>query len=248
MQTGLIHRPQPAAVPLLAARSDLGSLVPPVYCNYQSDIDTSDDLGNDTYGCCVPVAALRSVQIRIARRVRWAPTIAQVFSLFHEWQPAFDPAAPNAEVGTDVNVAMTAWCKSGVHVLAGLLDIVQWTKIDPKNADHIRKAIYLTGGVLFSFNLPKAITGESVWDCAPGADPDTQPGTFAAHRVFAARYDADGVYGITWGLEVPITWDFIAAYGLAVDAVLSWDWFDITGLSPARMNSAQIDADMAALA
>jgi hypothetical protein len=248
MQTGLIHRPAPAAIPLLADRATLAAHAAPPERNWQAAIDMTDPLGNDVLGDCVEVAALRSIQVRLAStgRAVWTPTRTTAVGLYGAWG-GYDPANPATDQGTDVVAAMTAWCATGVAVEPGLLDVPQWTKLDPANAGHIKLSIELTGGVLFSFNLPLAVQDAPAWTMTPDGSAALRPGSWAEHRVFCGRYDADAAWGITWGMEVPISWAFVAAYALAADAVVSWDWFGVTGITPAGLTREALAADMAQL-
>jgi hypothetical protein len=249
MKTGLIHRPAPAAVPLLADRANLAAHAVPPERNWQRDVDVTDPLRNLDLGDCVPVAALRSIEVRLttAGRSSWMPTGTDAVRLYGAWA-SYDPANPATDHGTDVVKAMTTWCTAGVLVVPGLLDIPQWTKLDPQNIDHIKLAIELTGGVLFSFALPLAVQYAPAWNVVPDGSVGAVKGGWADHRVFCGRYDADGVWGITWGQEIPISWAFVSAYAIAADAVLSWDWFEVTGVTPAGLMREALAADMRGLA
>ena len=244
LPTGLVHQEPPAGVPQLAAQVDLAAHATPAERNWQFGLDFTNSLKNDVVGDCVPVSALRAAQIRLAvsGRALWDPTDLDADVLYENWGNGYRPLDSSTwQVGTDVNNAMKRWCVDGVLVKPGLLDVVRWLKVDWTQPDHLKKAIDLVGPLCFSFALPRAIQGKAAWDFTPNRlDPATAAGSYALHRVCTAKFDPDGVYGITWGLEVPISWAFIEAYGVAADATPAWDWFETTGVMPSGLDWASL--------
>jgi hypothetical protein len=67
MKLGAIHRPQPLAVRPLSQRASLHRMIPPARSDWHAKCPPDGDfLANDKFGCCVPVADYRIIQMRKA--------------------------------------------------------------------------------------------------------------------------------------------------------------------------------------
>jgi hypothetical protein len=247
MRCGAIHRAPPAGIQPVTARATLST--PPGSCNYHSRMILGDALGNDVLGNCVEIAQLRSIQLRLANAMgtNWIPTRDMAVALYSEYA-GYDPAKPETDQGSDVASAMLAWCQRGYEVNPQLLDIPAWLTVDPAQPDHMKAAIHAAGCVLLTLSLPQAaIDDTTAWDFVPASDPDTVPGTAGSHRVMCGRYDKDSFWLVSWGMEIPASPGFIAAYGLGADIPIVWDWFQATGLSLPGLDRWQVEADLAHL-
>jgi hypothetical protein len=249
-RTGLIHRPTPDGVPLLADRANLGGAPKASVDWYAKMAPCTDPLGNDELGDCFEAAALRSIQLRLANAMgsEWVPTRDEAVLLYRAWA-GYNPADAATDVGTNGVEAMRKWCANGVLVNPQLRDIPAWTKVDPGNLAHIKLAIELTGSVQLSLNLPKVAMETSEWTMTPGVDPATAAGSEGAHRVMCGKFDADAYWIATWGEIIPASAGFLESYLIAVDAVVAWDWFEATDmLSASGLNRTQLAGDMTLLA
>jgi hypothetical protein len=240
MRLGANHVEAPGSVPALSAHCNLDDNTIPPSVNWGDDFVNSvlldGALGNDRLNNCVPVAALRGAQIRCfaAMGSSWQPTEDQAVTLYQRWT-GYDPATGQPDGGTDTAAAMSSWCSEGIHLLEQLEDVPFWYRLDPRNHDHLRKAIYYTGPVQATLNLPIAMrerAGERVWDLR-GAGEGLSPAPGGAHRVVLSGFLQDMLLAVTWGRVVILAKPFWDAYGIAADATLSRStWFEHTGLSP----------------
>jgi hypothetical protein len=247
-RTGAVHRAAPASVPLLAAHANLVAMAPSAGTDWQSRLTLGDPLGNDTLGNCVPCAQLRAEQLFVANAMAssWTPTAADAIALY-ELDAGYQPGNPATDQGTDTATAMSRWCSQGYAINDQTLDVPRWTKLDPGNLDHIRIAVDTLGSVLLTLNLPRAAMPLDEWTIVPTSDPDTAPGSEGGHRVMCGRHDSDGLWLVTWGLQMLASPGFLAAYCIAADAVVSRRWIEATGLSPAGLDLAHLDAEAAAV-
>lgn len=94
--------------------------------------------------------------------------------------------------------------------------IAAYGEIDKMDTAEVRAAIFFMHGVQMGLSLPNTAARQwashQAWTVAEGNDPDTQPGSWGGHLVYCKRYDAGGVYCMTWGHEVYMTNAFIARY------------------------------------
>jgi hypothetical protein len=235
---GAVHRQAPQRTPRLASLS-LFETPPPAEVNYHAAIDLSkrNALGNDKVGSCVPCAALRGVQIRRATfwHDEWEPTEALSMGLYQDWTP-YDPAKPGSDRGTDTVDACTRRVTKGIRLTDSLLDIGPWFVLDPRNIDHVKIAIDKARAVELTLALPMSAMDVSTgrWDIVPGSPHDGD------HRVVSGRYDAGGIWVITWGFEMYMPWAAYLAWVLAADVVLSLEclpsWAD-RGVMEAAMEA-----------
>ena len=244
---GAIHAPSPAFVHRLAQRASLHLMTPPAETDWFTKCPASgDDLGNDLYGDCVPVAELNAIQVRRhnAWDDTWAPTADEALALY-SILTGFNPVTGQPDDGTDTAKAMTAWVQQGIPIDSQNTDSVLWSTIDPANSVEIALAIAHTGPIQVTLNLPVAALDTALWQQAPGTTSDWEPGTWGAHRVLVGAFHGNVRVCRTWGFDVAIHPDFWSRYVISVDAALSREWFDATGLSPAGLDWDALVNDMA---
>jgi len=247
---GAIHVPAPRAIRPLAARARLALMMPPKSADWLIRCPADGDpLGNDAVGNCVPCAELRTIQVRRANAWGdgWRPTRDTAFGLYAALT-GFDPVTGVPDDGTDTAKAMAAWAASGIRVDDQNLDVVRWATVDPADAAHIAIAIGHTGPVQVSLALPKAAEDATVWSQPPGTAAGWEPGSWGCHRVMVGKFDGVERVCRTWGLDVAIHPAFWSAYALAVDATLSREWMEATGLAPSGLDWDALEGDLAGLA
>ena len=246
---GAIHRPAPAAVPLLAARARLDLHTPKPLTDWLKTLPANgDELLNDKLGDCVPVSALWMAYLWRANA--WGdsrrPVDAQAEALYTAWG-GYNPATGVPDDGCDTALAMTLWATKGIQTDPQTESVPTWTKIDPTRLVDVRVAIDLLGPVRFTLNLPAAAQDLAAWRGQPGTGPDWAPGSWGAHSVAAGRQDATSFSVRTWGTDLIISHAFFFAYCVAVDGMLDREWLATTGLSPSGLDWTALHGDMASL-
>jgi hypothetical protein len=254
MRTGLIFRPLPG-VARMDARLSVPALsaIPPAHNWLQELPANGDPLGNDVHSDCVQAAELNTIYIR--RAVTFGdvrrPTQAQALALYSR-QSGYDPAVPGSDTGTISSDADADWATRGIESDPQTLDIVSWVSIDPANMAHVRTAIWLFGPVQLDLALPAALQGDPF---APWALPPAginalgwKPGSLGGHRVCLGAYDEVGFTARSWGWDISVSEGFVGAYALQIVATVSRSWLDSRGLSPAGLDWAALEADLAGIA
>jgi hypothetical protein len=226
----------------LVARMDLDALGVPAVCDWHRYIQLDGDaLGNDMRSNCVPCGALRRVQIAravVAGDMR-RPTTADALALYRAW--AGWDGTDATDIGTPSDQAALRWAAEGIRWGDQWEDVPSIATLDPANLDHMCAAIAYLGPVQVDLALPTSARGVTSWSSAVG--PDGAPGSWGDHRVCVGRYDGRTLYAITWGIEVAMTAEFIARYGINAEATVSRSWLDVTGLSPFGLDLAGLEQD-----
>jgi hypothetical protein len=246
---GAIHVAPPPAIRPLSMRASLSAMTVPKSADWFAKCPADGYmLGNDAVGDCVPCAQLRAIQVRraVAWDDTWTPTKDMALALYAALT-GFDPATLAGDKGTNTAQAMAAWSTGGYRVDDQNLDVVCWAKVDPVNDDHIAIAIAHTGPLQVTLALPKAAEDITTWSKAPGTGAGWEPGSWGAHRVTVGMFYGRDRMCRTWGEDELIHPDFWSAYVLAVDATLSREWLDATGLAPIGLDWDALAADVAGL-
>jgi hypothetical protein len=222
--------------------------MPPPACDWHRSIPLDGDaLGNDDRSNCVPCGALRSIQIRraVAAGDQRKPTAAEALELYCAWAGWDGTDATDA--GTSSDDAAMLWAQKGVRWGEQWLDIPAIVNVDPANGAHLRAAIAFLGPVQLDIALPLAWQdAPAVWSIVSGGWG--KPGSWGDHRVCAGKYDAQGLYVVTWGTERLLPWNSVATYAINCEATVSRSWLDTMGLSPGRLDLAALESEMKKLA
>ncbi|MDD5301491.1 MAG: hypothetical protein PHS14_00165 [Elusimicrobia bacterium] len=223
----------PAELPEIPAAADYSRAVPSGAWGM---------LANDRLGDCTCAAAGHLIQQwtgSVGSAVTPADAdIVAAYSAITGYNPA-DPSTDRGAVELDV---LNFWRAAGI---AGH-KIGAYAAVDPRDRAHVRAGAYLFGGLYLGVALPRSAQAQDTWDVA-GDGPDAAPGSWGGHAVSVAAYDADGLYIVTWGALKRVTWAFWDRYVDEAYAVLSPDFLDGKGQTPAGFNLAQLQQDLAAV-
>lgn len=186
--------------------------------------------GNDQWGNCVIAGranhALRLERVERRRTLGLTPSdvIAEYkFECQREFGHTPQSAGDPYDNGLYVLEAIKDWRNSGWDVKLTnkskkltTQKIAAYGEINQLDNNQVRAAIYLLHGVQMGLSLPITAYNQwsngQQWDVVAGNDPSTQSGSWGGHLVYCKRYDAGGVYCMTWGQEQYMTNAFIARY------------------------------------
>lgn len=161
------------------------------------------------------------------------PAEADVIALYDRVNGGVDEGAACLDV-------LNEWRKNGL----GSDKIDAYAQINVADETEVRVAAWLFGGLYLGVALPLSAQGQGEWAIPVQPTSSPAPGSWGGHCVDVVGYDTQGVWVITWGEALRMTWEFWAAYVDEAYAVRSKpDWVgDVVGF-----NAAQLDADLAAL-
>lgn len=199
-------------------------------------------LANDTLGDCTIAAVGHAVQLWCANTGRSSgdvndELVKQHYSKWDGWIPA-DPQTDQGGVELDV---LNSWRQEGF----GTHKLTAFAAINPLNIDHIKSAIALFGGCYIGVQLPLTAETQDVWHVDPNASPnDAARGSWGGHAVYVVDYDKDTVTCVTWGGLKKMTWGWFIAYCDEAYALLSTDWINDSGVSPASLKVVDLLSDL----
>lgn len=190
--------------------------------------------GNDRLGDCTVAAAGHMIQAWTSFAGRpVTPTDADVEAAY--WGTG---TADDGRVEIDV---LNYWRKTGI----GGDRIGAYVQVNSHDLPHVRAAIYLFGGVYAGIALPLSAQRQSKWSAAHG--PDSAAGSWGGHAVPFVGYTASTFTCVTWGHPLVLTNGFNDAYTDEVYAIVSKDFLNEAGVSPAGFDFAALSADLAAI-
>lgn len=170
--------------------------------------------GNDTLGDCT-MAGLdhhhQVVTLNAGNRI--SATTSEVVDAYSEYC-GYVVGNPSTDQGGNENDILTQ-VMAGSGVFGGKL--LGTVSPDPKNIDHVKKAIALFRAVYMGCEIPRNIQNQNVWTAV-----ENDGGIEGGHCMINASYTPTFVPFITWGMNQPATWSWWLKY---VDEchVLVWD-------------------------
>ena len=194
----------------------LESLPPaPLACDNTMGVSEWGMDGNDAFGDCVFAGLDHHQQVvTLDAGQRTEAGTAAVLAAYTEYT-GFNRNHPSTDLGAnelDILTRVMA-AEQGIfgHKLLGLISP------DPKNLDHVKKAIAYFRAVYMGCEMPINFRGQQVWTAV-----ENDGGIEGGHCMVNASYTADLIPFITWGANQPAEWGWWLKY---VDEVhiLVWD-------------------------
>jgi len=225
---------------------------PPVSQDWYSKVGYWPVLANDRLGDCTVAGVLHAVQQwRVyAAGSSWLPTddiAIGLYSLF-----GFDPQRPaETDHGAYMIDVLKTWL-TGFNIGTGAVDkLAAFASLQISQADELRYSIAWFGSAYLGLGLPLTVAGplEGVeWDITPaGLTGRGEKGSMGGHCVVAVGYDQNWIYVISWGRLVRMSWPFWLAYGDEAYALLSADFTNAPGMTPAHVSWQALVHDWATL-
>jgi hypothetical protein len=215
--------------------------------------------GNDNYGDCVIADCAHQEMLRTANvGTIWIPTQLEVLALYAYFQGyTGDPANQSAieaylaenDMGCNELTVINYLTRSGW--LTRKLD--GHANLDPKQLEQIKWTVCIFGASRLGLNLPTTAVEQfnkgEPWAPVAGARFG------GGHDVPVVKYDGDYFYVVTWGQIQPVTPAFLAAkyadgtpYLEEAHAELALDWVNQAGTCPAKLDLAQLQAELSLIA
>ncbi len=205
-------------------------------------MDLNDRLGDCTIAAVDHAQKLWHANCNGDMRVMTPPELLAAYGAVSGFRPG-DPSTDRGAVWSDV---LTTWQHDG-FAMGGARDrAAAFVRVAPGDENELRLAVQWFGCALVGLAMPLSAQTQTVWAPAPG--PDGEPGSWGGHAVVLTGYDPDGLTCITWGAPKRLTWPFWREYGSEAWAVLSADWIERSGASPAGIALAALRGDLAEMA
>jgi hypothetical protein len=164
---------------------------------------------NDVNGCCV-IAGRAHQTLRfedIEQNVILKITDKEVLKEYFG-----ETGGP--DTGLVVLDSLNEWRQKGWIAGKERLKIKAFSKLNQKDHDQVRTAVFLDLGVGLGLSLPKTAQAQvdagKPWDVVNG--PGSAPGSWGGHYVFVPGYTEIGPVCVTWGRKQQMTWAFFDKY------------------------------------
>jgi len=205
---------------------------------------------NDQLGDCV-VAGMMHLAMgwqANAGSAAAAPSDAEVVAAYSAIG-GYDPLNPSTDRGCNMLDALKYWRNTGISIGGHNHQIVAFAEVNLAEADEVKAALWLFGGLFSGFQLPLTAEHAHSWSMpACGLHGKGKPGTWGGHCApLAAENSSGGFQVISWGGLVPADNGFVAGYCDEAYAVLSASWIEQNGQAPCGFDLATLQADLAAL-
>ena len=216
---------------------------PPASCTLYKNVTVPWGMDlNDTEGDCTIAAAAHMV-MEWTGNAKPPPVVIPDAAI----QAAYNVVDGGVDQGADMLTVLNYWRQTGI----GSDKISAFVEVDQANHDELMQAVSLFGGVYLGVELPDfAVQGDMLltpWTLPP-QDTTYPPGNPSnGHCIAIVGYNEDWLYAVTWGEVKQMAWGFLDAYADEAFAVLSPDWIDPQGETPAGLNLTQLQADLAAV-
>jgi hypothetical protein len=202
--------------------------------------------GNDRLGDCTVAAAGHMEEVWTANAAGRAGLVAPAEQAVLD---AYIPGTGAADDGRYLDDVLSYWRRTGIDGRR----ILAYAKVDVHDRAQVKAALWLFGGLYLGVGLPVTAQTQTTWKLdrsAPAAD--REPYSWGGHCVNGTGYTTtSGMYLVTWGTLIRMTWAFFQAYVDEAFAIVTTDWLDSpAGHTPTAAGSldlARLQADLATL-
>jgi hypothetical protein len=220
-------------------------MLPPTPISYSWDDPKVTDwgmMGNDNAGDCVEACGGHQIQVWTdATGAMRRPTDTQIIADYTAMS-GYNPATGANDNGTVIIDYLNYWRNTG---LSSGDKILAYTAVMAWMQDHIKKSIFLFGGVCVGAGLPIDAQTQNVWDVSLSTDFNGSgaPGSWGGHCFTIIGYNQEFVAIITWGALKAVSWRWFIAYITEIYPVINMD-FILNGKTPSGFNLALLQSDL----
>ena len=192
-------------------------------------------LGNDQWGDCGPAGLLGQLQAQSYNAGRpLIPTTQDALNLYAQFGFNIN-AGPSGYNPTDNGTVLTdilAYAQNtGVTIGNTVHKIVGSAAVNISSVAELRWAAYTFGGLYMGLNLPSVCENNTTnWNFGAGQ------AIAGGHCVDLLGEGAAGGKIRSWGMFIPGTWEFLANYLDEAYVIVTPDWLDAQGKSPAGLD------------
>ena len=204
-------------------------------------------LCNDKFGDCAEAGAMHLIQVETANTGQpLRGTLEQTLGLYSA-VTGFDPSNPYSDQGTDLLTLLEYWKATGITVTDAsgkpyVHKILGWASLDLSSVAQIRYANDIFGGTYLGIKCPQSCMDDtSNWTYVPDSPIE------GGHCIDGTGQGSAGGHIISWGLNIPFTWEFMQHNLDEGYVVVSESWVAQQGKSPSGLDLDGLLAAMKAL-
>lgn len=221
---------------------------PPPECDWTPRVPDWLMYDNDRYGDCAYAAAAELIRVWTSNDepyVTVTPDPAEVVREYFQASPQ--------DQGIVLLDMMNQWRHAGLfgRRIAGFASVAA--------RDHKQACLAVAqfGGLMLGMNLPLAVDPQHglpdwkspslyhKWFRRPRAGGEWDPGSWGGHAVVAVKYDATGMWVVTWGGLKFMDWTFYDDYRMEGYVALSSDFLGKDGKAPNGLDVVALSRDLA---
>jgi hypothetical protein len=206
-------------------------LAVPSQWSWSGDITAWGMMLNDRIGDCTFAAAGHEVMMWTADAggPEVTPSDQDILTGYSAVS-GYDPATGANDNGCVELDVLNYWRQTGIagHQIGAYAEVK-----DLRNHKLVRKSAYQFEGLYIGVQLPKSVEGASTWR-VPYYGPwgDGEPGSWGGHAVPVVAFDRKGLWVVTWGELLHMTWAFWNVYVDEAYAIVAQDQMNGGGISP----------------
>ena len=203
-----------------------------------SGVDSWPMYANDRIGDCTTAAAAHMIEAWTAAGRGHAVELPEraVLDAFDHVKLTDPVTGEEGAVELDV---LRFWRGTGI----GGHRIGAYARVAVDDAQLVRTAAWLFGGLYVGFQMPLTAHAQPVWDWTGSLTGPARPGSWGGHAVDVVRYDRNGLTVVTWGRLQQLTWSFWNRYCDEAYCILSEDFLE-AGRAPNGFDLAALKADL----
>jgi hypothetical protein len=215
---------------------------PPDSVSWTAGIPSWPMMGNDTLGDCVEAAMGHMVEEWSHFAGQGSIPSDQAVITAYSGIGGYVPGDPSTDQGSDMLTALNYWRKTGI---AGH-KILAFVALNTQNLVELQTAMWLFGNAFIGIQLPLSVHYAESWSVPQHgtSTPAGAIGGWGGHCVPVVGGNPLGTTVVTWGQTMFMSRNFYKVYADEAYAVLSQDWLNRAGFSPANFNLAQLKADL----
>ena len=207
-------------------------------------------LGNDQYGDCVWAGAAHEHMLE--NLVAGHPAQFTTQGVLSDYSAAtgFDPNDPSTDNGTEIRASLKYRRSTGIvdatgarHKIGAYLSL-DVTRVQAGDFSELAEAAYLFGACALGIEVPQSAMTEfnedRMWSYEPGSP------ILGGHYVPLVAHRKH-LEVVTWARVQPVGTRFLENYISEAWALVSPDFLNAQGVTPAGFNLAQLNADLAQL-
>jgi hypothetical protein len=213
------------------------SAAPPASIDWLAPVLSWPMFRNDELGDCVEAGKGHFVELVSASASTEANITDADITTAYERNGGYIPGDPATDGGEVIQDSLNDMTKNG---LAGH-KILAFAQIKHSDPAQVKAAIAAFGGLVLGVNLPQSAEDQfnagQPWTVVPGSP------NLGGHCIITGKYDTSFYSAVTWAAVVQIEQPWWAAYVVEAWIIITQDWIEKNGQTPAGQALADLGAE-----